>query len=49
MKINYPAVLVAGILHWILGAVWYGIFSNKFVELMAWTPRNSPRWRAKVI
>lgn len=38
MKINYPAVLVAGILHWILGAVWYGVFSTKFVELMAWTP-----------
>ena len=38
MKINYPAVLVAAILHWILGAVWYGVFSNKFIELMAWTP-----------
>ena len=38
MKINYPAVLVAGILHWILGAVWYGIFSSKFLELVAWTP-----------
>src|SRR4030095_8277674 len=40
MKINYPAVLVAAILHWILGAVWYGIFTNKFVELMAWTPQQ---------
>lgn len=40
VKINYPAVLVAAILHWILGAVWYGIFSNKFVELMAWTPEQ---------
>lgn len=38
MKINYPAVLVAAILHWILGAVWYGVFSSKFIELMAWTP-----------
>lgn len=38
MKINYPVVLVAAILHWILGAVWYGLFSKKFVELMAWTP-----------
>jgi Protein of unknown function (DUF1761) len=38
VKINYPAVLVASILHWILGAVWYGVFSTKFVELMAWTP-----------
>ena len=40
MKVNYPAVLVAAILHWILGAVWYGIFTNKFVELMAWTPQQ---------
>jgi hypothetical protein len=40
MKINYPAVLVAGILHWILGAVWYGMFTNKFVQLMAWTPQQ---------
>ena len=42
MKINYPAVVVAGVLHWILGAVWYGIFSKKFVELMAWTPQQLP-------
>jgi hypothetical protein len=40
MKINYPAVLVAGIVHWILGAVWYGIFSTKFIELIAWTPEQ---------
>ena len=40
MQINYPAVLVAGILHWILGAVWYGIFSTKFIELIAWTPEQ---------
>jgi Protein of unknown function (DUF1761) len=38
MKIYYPAVIVAAILHWILGAVWYGVFSSKFIELMAWTP-----------
>ena len=40
MKINYPAVIVAGIVHWILGAVWYGIFSTKFIELIAWTPEQ---------
>lgn len=38
MKINYPAVLVAAIVHWILGAVWYGVFSSTFLELIAWTP-----------
>lgn len=47
MKINYPAVLVAAILHWILGAVWYGIFSNKFVELMAWTPQQLTEMESK--
>lgn len=36
MRINYLAVLVAAIVHWILGAVWYGVFSNKFVALMEW-------------
>lgn len=40
MKIKYPAVIVAAIAHWILGAVWYGVFSTKFVALMAWTPEK---------
>ena len=47
MKINYPAVLVAAVLHWILGAVWYGIFTNKFVELMAWTPQQLTEMESK--
>lgn len=47
MKVNYPAVLVAAILHWILGAVWYGIFSNKFVGLMAWTPQQLTELESK--
>ncbi len=47
MKVNYPAVLVAAILHWILGAIWYGIFSNKFVELMAWTPQQLTELESK--
>ena len=38
MKINYPAVIVATILHFILGGIWYGlIFGNKFIQLMGWT------------
>jgi hypothetical protein len=40
MKIKYPAVIVAAIVHWILGAVWYGIFSTKFVALMEWSPEK---------
>ena len=39
MKINYPAVIVAAVLHFILGALWYGlIFGNKFLEIVEWTP-----------
>lgn len=34
MKINYPAVVLAAIVHWILGAVWYGIFSKQFLALI---------------
>jgi Protein of unknown function (DUF1761) len=38
MKINYPAVLVAAVLHFILGGVWYGLlFGNKFIQLIGWT------------
>lgn len=39
MKINYAAVLVAAIVHFILGGLWYGvIFASKFVEITGWTP-----------
>ena len=35
MKIKYLAVLVAAIVHWLLGGLWYGvIFKNKFMELI---------------
>ena len=41
MKIKYLAVLVAAIIHWILGGVWYGvIFAKKFIELIGWTPQQ---------
>jgi hypothetical protein len=41
LKINYPAVLVAAFVHFIIGGVWYGvIFSNMFIELMHWTPQQ---------
>jgi Protein of unknown function (DUF1761) len=41
MKINYPAVLVAAIVHFLIGGLWYGLFfSNKFVELIGWSPEK---------
>jgi hypothetical protein len=39
MKINYPAVIVATIIHFMIGGLWYGpLFSKKFIELIGWTP-----------
>ena len=41
MKINYPAVLIATVVHFLTGGLWYGLlFSNKFVELIAWSPEK---------
>jgi hypothetical protein len=38
MKINYPAVFVAAIVHFLIGGLWYGlIFGNKFIELIGWS------------
>ena len=34
MRTNYPAVLVAAIAYWILGALWYGVaFSKPWMAL----------------
>jgi surface polysaccharide O-acyltransferase-like enzyme len=29
MKTNYPAVIVAAIAYWVLGAIWYGVLFGK--------------------
>jgi hypothetical protein len=40
MKIKYPAVIVATLVHYIIGGLWYSplLFGNKFIQLMNWTP-----------
>lgn len=39
MKINYPAVIVAAVIHFIIGGLWYGlIFGNTFIQITGWTP-----------
>ena len=39
MKINYVAVIVAAIVHFMIGGLWYAlIFTNQFVALIGWTP-----------
>jgi Protein of unknown function (DUF1761) len=41
MKINYPAVIVAAIVHFMIGGIWYGlIFGNKFIQLIGWSPEK---------
>ncbi|MCU1268705.1 MAG: hypothetical protein JWM21_5023 [Acidobacteria bacterium] len=42
MKIKYPAVIVATIVHFILGGLWYSplLFGNKFIQLINWSPQK---------
>ena len=42
LRINYLAVLVAAILYWVLGALWYSplLFADRFIALMRWTPQD---------
>jgi hypothetical protein len=42
MKIKYPAVLVATLIHFIVGGLWYSplLFGNKFIQIMGWTPEQ---------
>ena len=40
MKIKYLAVLVATLVHYILGGLWYSplLFGNKFLQFINWPP-----------
>jgi hypothetical protein len=42
MKIKYSAVIVATLVYFILGGLWYSplLFANKFIQLMNWTPEQ---------
>src|SRR5687768_5366124 len=42
MKIKYPAVFVATLVHFFLGGLWYSplLFGNKFIQLINWTPEK---------
>lgn len=43
MKINYLAVVASAALYWILGGLWYALFTGPFVRLMRWTPEDMAR------
>ena len=47
MKINYAAVVASALAYWVLGAVWYGVFSKPFIALMRWTPEQLARMEAE--
>lgn len=42
MKIKYPAVIVATLIHFFLGGLWYSpvMFANKFIQLINWSPEK---------
>ncbi|HEY6121694.1 MAG TPA: DUF1761 domain-containing protein [Pyrinomonadaceae bacterium] len=38
MRINYLAVIVAAVVHFIIGGLWYGlVFGNQFIQLIGWS------------
>ena len=42
MKIKYLAVIVATLVHYILGGLWYSplLFGNKFLQFINWSPEK---------
>jgi hypothetical protein len=42
MKVKYPAVIVAALVHFLLGGLWYSrlLFENKFLQLVNWSPEK---------
>ena len=42
MKIKYPAVIVATLVHYFLGGLWYSplLFANKFLQIINWPPEK---------
>jgi hypothetical protein len=42
MKIKYAAVIVATIIHFLLGGLWYSplLFGNKFLQIINWSPET---------
>ncbi|HUS12595.1 MAG TPA: DUF1761 domain-containing protein [Pyrinomonadaceae bacterium] len=49
MKIKYAAVIVATLVHFILGGLWYSplLFGNKFLQIIGWTPQQLEQMQAK--
>ncbi len=43
MKIKYPTVIVATLIHFFLGGLWYSplLFGNKFLQVINWSPAKA--------
>lgn len=46
MGLNWPAILVAGIADWILGAVWFTVFANQWKAGLRMSPEEMQRYMA---
>ena len=40
MRLNWAAVLVAAIVHWLLGAVWFTLFANRWMAGLRMAPEE---------
>jgi len=46
MRLNWAAVLVAAIVHWLLGAVWFTVFSNVWMAGLRMEPDELQAYKA---
>lgn len=49
MKIKYPAVIVATLVHYILGGLWYSplLFGNKSIQIIGWNEQQIAQIQAR--
>lgn len=47
MRVNHLAVVASAVAYWVLGAVWYNVFSGPFIALMRWKPEDVARMEAE--
>jgi len=46
MRLNWAAVLLAAIVHWLLGAVWFTVFANRWMAGLRMAPEELEAYRA---
>jgi Protein of unknown function (DUF1761) len=48
-KLNYPAIIVAGIVYWLVQAVWYTVLSAQWIVASGVNPADSPKGAAMAL